>query len=101
MEGLVALALTQPDLWTFRRVQDTWEELCWRYNQEFSLMVQLVIRAARSGDNPRWPVITWAALCPRGPQAGALEGHPLWTNPTTFLLDHPQGYFVNHIILRL
>ena len=39
MEGLVALALTQPDLWTFRRVQDTWEELCWRYNQEFSLMV--------------------------------------------------------------
>ena len=32
MEGLVALALTQPDLWTFRRVQDVWEELCWRYN---------------------------------------------------------------------
>ena len=30
-----------------------------------------------------------------------MEGSSLWTNPTTFLLDHPQGYFVNHIILRL
>ncbi len=64
-------------------------------------MVTLVLRAARSGDNPRQPVLTWAALCPRGPQTGSLEGQPLWTNPTTFLLEHPQGYFVNHIILRL
>ena len=64
-------------------------------------MIQLVIQAARSGDHPRWPVLTWAALCPRGPQAGPFEGKPLWTCPTTFLLDHPKGFFVNHVILRL
>ena len=25
----------------------------------------------------------------------------MWTCPTTFLLDHPKGFFVNHVILRL
>ena len=63
----MALALTQPDLWTYRRVYDTWELLCWRFGQEFDQMISLVIQAARSGDHPRWAVLTWAALCPRGP----------------------------------
>ena len=60
-EGLRSLAIIQHRLWHLVRVRDVWEELWDRFNTEFEMMVRTCCEAARSGENPRLPVLAWAA----------------------------------------
>ena len=68
---------------------------------EMDFMGRRIVEAANDGDNPPLPAIAWAALCPRGEEAGPRKNTTLWSAPTIFLLDHPQGYFVTVIVLRM